>query len=370
MRKKLFFLLLSVVICFCSCQSSVDITYMVPSEIDMGGHRNIAIASTVPYYGFSHPSRYIRAIDSLARYGFASARSTYDWSLKDEIADYMTDKIVSTLDESGYYTILPPDITDSILDASRIGVSSRSEFEKRGVDAVLIPRIDNMSIDEYIYSKTTYETRVDSDGNEYETADTRFYYDADYYLAFSYTIVDVESESIIATRRFVVEDDDNFLVSNPYLIYAYPDRHFERMVDSSMSRITRQLVPLRTRTSLTLMDNRPKSEDAQVAYDVLKDGDIKQASGLFWDIYLNSGHVPSGYNASLATAACGDIQKAMDMAKRVYDESGNAEVYQLYSRLKSIDESNKESMRQLSDRSGEESFSSPASGSIYDALRR
>ena len=58
------------------------------------------------------------------------------------------------------------------------------------------------------------------------------------------------------------------------------------------------------------------------------------------------------------------------MAKRVYDESGNAEVYQLYSRLKSIDESNKESMRQLSDRSGEEGLSAPATGSIYDALRR
>ena len=316
MRKLFFLLLIAIAVLFSSCQSSVGISYMVPSEIDMGSYRNIALASTVPYDAFIKPSRYIRTVDFIARQGFGYVLSSYGWDLKDDVATYATERIMSTLSDSGYFSILPPSVTDKILSASSIGISARNEFARRGIDAVIIPRIDNMSVDEYVYSRTRVEERTDRNGKKYETEVTDFYYDADYYLAFSYTIVDVESESIIATRRFVVEDDDNFLVSNPYLIYAYPDRHFERMVDSSMSRITRQLVPLRTRASLTLMDNRPKSEDAQVAYDVLKDGDIKQASGLFWDIYLNSGHVPSGYNASLATAACGDIQKAEHIHQR------------------------------------------------------
>ena len=172
----------------------------------------------------------------------------------------------------------------------------------------LIPRIENMSIDEYIYSRTRYETRTDSSGKEYEVEITNFYYDADYFLTLSYSIVDVRTERIIASRKFVVDDSDNFRITSPSFISSYPERSFRRMIDSTMSRITRQLVPLQTTAEITLMDNKPKDKNVEAAYDALKDGNLNLSSSLFLENYKVDKHIPSGYNAALVTAAMGDIE--------------------------------------------------------------
>lgn len=371
MKKVLISFILVITAVLSSCRTSVGISYMVPSEIDMGNYRNIAISSTVPYYGFARPARYIRTVGSLARFGYADILSTYDYGLKDEVADYATESLWSTLSASGYFSILPPDVTDKILDAGSIGMSARKEFMRRGVDAVIIPRIESMSVDEYIYSQTVVETRENSKGEEYEVDTTRFYYDADYYLSYSYTIVDVETERIVATRRFIVEDTDNFRISNHNFIFTYPERIFANMIDSTMSRITRQLVPLRTSVEITLMDNKPEVKAVNAAYDYAKDGDLSSALGLFLENYESTGHVPSGYNAALITAAKGDVDGAIEIASRVYNDSGSEEVYQLLSRLASIKRSNEESIRQIEgsnekERNLDDSYYS----SIYDALRR
>lgn len=371
MRKLFFLLLIAIAVLFSSCQSSVGISYMVPSEIDMGNYRNIALASTVPYDAFIKPSRYIRTVDFIARQGFGYVLSSYGWDLKDDVASYATERIMSTLSDSGYFSILPPSVTDKILSASSIGISARDEFARRGIDAVIIPRIDNMSVDEYVYSRTRVEERTDRNGKKYETEVTDFYYDADYYLTLSYTIVDAKSERIVATRKFVVDDSDNFRLSGPYFLSNYPLRSFKNMIDSTMSRITRQLVPLRTSVSITLMDNKPESERAKAAYEAVDDGNYTYAATLFYDNFKASGHVPSGYNAALVTAATGDIESAISIADDVYAKSGNSEVSALRSRLISIKQSNEESIRQIEGSSSPSSSSSYGLNlSIYDTLLR
>ena len=270
--KKIVFIILALALLLSSCETSVGITYMVPSLIDMGNHRNIALASTVPYYGFTRPSRYIRTLDSLARYGYPYVLSSYSWGLKDDIADYATERIYETLSASGYFTVLPPEETDKILDLGSIGFSSRESLLERGIDAVIIPRIDNMSVNEYLYSRVRTETREDSKGNEYEVDVTYFYYDADYQMKLSYTIIDVNTEKIIASRSFVIEDSDSYRLTNPNFLSNYPERSFRRMVDSTLSKITRQLIPLRTTAEITLMGNKPKNEEAEAAYTLVKDG--------------------------------------------------------------------------------------------------
>lgn len=370
MRKLFLALAVTIVFFFTSCQSSVGITYMVPSEIDMGSYRNIALASTVPYEGFPRPSRYIRTLDPLARHGYPYILTTYTRGLKDDVAEYATEKIYSTLSDSGYFSILSPSVTDKILDAGSVGLSTRDAFLERGIDAVLIPRIENMSIDEYIYSRTRYETRTDSSGKEYEVEITNFYYDADYFLTLSYSIVDVRTERIIASRKFVVDDSDNFRITSPSFISSYPERSFRRMIDSTMSRITRQLVPLQTTAEITLMDNKPKDKDVEVAYDALKDGNFSLSSSLFLENYKTDKHIPSGYNAALITAAMGDIDGAIEIADMVYEETGSADVSSLRSRLISIRKSNEESIRQI-EGGGDSTLALPSeTASIYDVLRR
>ena len=168
-----------------------------------------------------------------------------------------------------------------------------------------------------------------------------------------------------------MDDSDNFRLSGPYFLSNYPLRSFKNMIDSTMSRITRQLVPLRTSVSITLMDNKPESERAKAAYEAVDDGNYTYAATLFYDNFKASGHVPSGYNAALVTAATGDIETAIRIADDVYAKSGNSEVSALRSRLISIKQSNEESIRQIEGSSSPSSSSSYGlNQSIYDTLLR
>lgn len=366
--KKILFVFVFALVVFTSCQTSVSVSYMVPSEIDMGNYRNIALASTVPYYGFITPDRYIRGYWDIARFGYPYIRSTYTVGLKDEVASYATDRIYESLKASGYFTVLEPEVTDSILDLSKYGLSTRDNLLKRGVDAVIIPKIDMMSVNEYIYAREYRDTYTDDKGKEHETERIVFYYDASYSLKLSYTVIDARSEQIVATRSFVVEDEDHFTLSSPIYLPNYPLSSFKTMVDTTLSRITRQLIPLETKMRVDLMDNKPENKAADRAYELVKEGNIKEASSLFYSVFNNSGHVPSGYNAALTLASSGDIKGSINVANAVYDKTASEDVKRLIKTLENIDRSNEESVKQIKGNGSVKPSNN--SSSIYDAVRR
>ncbi len=361
--RKLILPLILIIALFSSCQSYVNVSYMTPSEINMASHRSIAIASAVPYRGLNHSS-YIRGADALLRHGYGMIRSTYSSSLAFDIADYATDAIFDALSLSGYYTVTDPAVTDRILD----GPDTRTELLERGIDAVIIPRIENMDVNERIHANTRTERRKDKDGREIREEHTTFYYYANYSLTISYTVVDAQTEKVIARRSFVVEDSDSYVVNPPLILLNYPERAFRRMVNSVLPRLTQQLVPLKANMKLSLMDNSPKNADAKEAYDLYDDGNTAQAISIFSRVFEEEGHIPSGYNAALLTASLGSFDEAVEIAERVYRRTGNSKVATLLSTLEMMRDSNTESIRQLTG-SDDASVEFEDSDNIYDELR-
>ena len=118
MRKPAAIIIIAAVLVLASCATVVPIGYMQPSAIDMGGYRNLAVASAVPYGGPVPGYRFVGYADVHA----AGLRiySGYVSSTAQRIADYATSELYSTLSASGFYNLLPPDMTDAVLDADAL----------------------------------------------------------------------------------------------------------------------------------------------------------------------------------------------------------------------------------------------------------
>lgn len=364
MKKILFpFILAVLVFLLASCMTSVDISYVAPSGIDMGHYRNIAVASTVPYAGFTNPPAYVRSIDPGP---YNLVYSSYGYSLRDQVASYATERFLETLSNSGYFTIKGPGFTDAVLDASSVGVDARKIFRDNGIDAVVIPKIENMGVDEYIYSTIREREVVDKDGRPRKVYDRLYYYQVDLSLTFSFTIIDTQTEKVVAKRSFHVEDSDNVSLGSPYFSPGDPYWDFCSMIRSIQGDILTQLVPTRRSISVDLMANKPKDASVEVFYDYAKEGSIDASARGFLANWEKTGHLPSGYNAALLLGATGDIDEALSVIGDVCSSTGNGDAYKLQSNLQFIQKSNSEARNQIE---GLNEKNDAFESSIYDSVR-
>ena len=148
MKNKLLLIASLLLIVLTGCTTVIDIPYMKSSNIDMSHYKNIAIASTVPYKGvYMDSSPYMRAYDFDSR--SYPVYSSYSRNLPDNIASYTTDAVVSALSKNGYFSIMSPSDTDAMIMLSRVGINSSEKFRERGIDAIIIPSVDDLKVDEY-----------------------------------------------------------------------------------------------------------------------------------------------------------------------------------------------------------------------------
>ena len=159
-------MLFALVLLLASCATTVSIPYTMPSEVNMGRYRNLAVASTVPYRGYVSSGSWI-PVDA-AGFG-VMIHPTWGSGTAASVASYATDQLWSTLSSSGYYNLLSPSQTDAVLYAP---VNVSRELRRMGYDAVMIPRIDAMNVDENIYSVQRSATEYDAYDHSYYT-----YYD-------------------------------------------------------------------------------------------------------------------------------------------------------------------------------------------------
>lgn len=341
--RKVFVFLSILVLLISSCSTTMRIRYRQPSRIDMGSYRNIAIASSIPYRYFRSPDRYIPTRDNLSRQNHGYIPSSYDSSLSRRVASALTDTVVKTLSESNYFeSVMLPDNTDRIL-----SMENRNDlFEWYGVDAIVIPKVDSMSVQEFIYSNSSSRSVFNSSGEPRIVRDVEYHYDRTCYLVLSVSIVDASSERLIGSVRFPLDRHESTLIG-PFLYTSDPYYTFRDMISSISGRLERELVPTLTYRDISLMRNKPKLEGAEIAYSMVEEGRYIDARNEFLRIFNASGHLPSGYNASLITAAIGDLDGALLILSNVNKERYSEEVAGLYSTLLEIKNSNEEARKQL-----------------------
>ena len=352
MRRIILFCIL-ILLLFVSCSTMVSIPYIEPSVIDMGGYRNLAVASAVPYHGIIPYTSWVPWRDTFSpRFRI---RSGFSPSIAASVAEYATAELYSTLSESGFFNLLSPARTDAIIERGKLGYSISEELRNLGYDAVLIPRIENMNVDEYVYAEPYEEWWTDSDGKRHRHIEYEYYYNT-------------ETGAIVTKRTFADSRYRESSFDPVWGILADPGYLFRRMLSSFDEGILRQFVPRTRLYDITLMKNKPKNDDAKIAYDYAKDGNLSAALDGFLSVWENDRHLPSGYNAALLIASTGDYDRALELLQDIQTSYSNEDVRSFYRDLITIRSRNEEGLGQISGETSATPVDGAEDNAIYFAL--
>ena len=339
-----------------SCSTSVGITYQQPSNVNMGSYRNVAIASAVPYEGYSNVPMYIRFEVSDPTIMLYSIFSTYDArNLGKAAAGEVTKMVSKVFTQTPYYSVMGTDKTDTYLSLYKIGKDPSALLKEEGIDAVIIPKITALYNDEYVeasYSK-------DAQGNK--TA--KYYINRVIRINISVTVLDTATNRIVAVKEYSASDSyiELFDPKFPYLFtYSQADL-MKDTVASMISKIVSDFVPTTKRTYVSLMSNKPKIESLKSAYSAASEGNYGYALNAFLEAWRTQGHVASAYNAAIIISSQGDLDGAISLLDEVMYSVSNSEVNRLYANLIDLRERNRAAQKQYaaSDGKREESSTSP-----------
>lgn len=362
---------LCVLMFFTSCATSIRVRHLEPAEVDVSAFRNIAIASTERFdFPFRMPlSSWVKgSADS-----FFSLTSGFDSSLSAKTAEASGRYLVNAMQNSGYFTVMGPEVTDAYLTIGKNGENAYAMLKAKGVQALVRSSVSYMNCEEQIYSRDVKEWVTENLGDpdkppipdvSYEKVTGRaFYLEQQATVTFTYTFVDIQSNRIIATRSFTMQEESETYLGKTIFAKdsSTTDRDergytsgfapsffplFDKMVKKIPSQIVRQLSPTWIESRVSLMANKPKA-DIGDAYKLAERGALQQAYDIFIQSWNRNSHVPSGYNAALLLEGLGRHSEALDLMNQVYNRSGDSRSYTQLLRLKDVSSQQDEAMKQI-----------------------
>lgn len=337
-------IVLVVLVTLSSCASFVQVRGLVPAEIDLSKYRNLAVASTksFSFNTYSRPSAWVRSMGA----GNISVASGIPRNLEAQVASYATDRLVATLQQTGFFKLVLPEVTDAYIAGASVGLDSFSLLRQSGATALMNSSINYMDCDEYVYSKLRTKWVPDRWVPNSSTGSTDFIpgheviVGTDYYLVqtatvtFSYSIIDLSTGTILAARSFSdkVSKETELGRYDGFAPSVVP--LYTKMLDAFQGGLRKQLAPNWVTKTVYLMDNKPKNDAAKEAYKQVDKGNLQVAYVLFHDQWLDIKHVPSGYNASLMLEATGDLNGAVGLMQEVYDYSHDSQCYETLLRMR------------------------------------
>ena len=373
MKRMVLGLVIAGMLLFSSCTTTVQVRHLVPSEVDLSNYRTIAVASTDAYrFPFGRPvSPWIRGLNETS----FSLTSGYANDLSKQVANLSSLYLTQTLMDTGYFTILGPELSDAYLTISAGGDDALSLLKAKGVQAILRSSITYMGCDESIYGRDRKTWVTESLDPTKPTVMTSYekVTGKDYYLlqkatvTFTYTLLDIQTGKIVTTKSFtdqreretflgrrVYEDKDktgsNYSDERMYSSGFAPSflPLFEKMLGGFQNEVSHQLAPSWQTSTVSLMSNKPKIEAMKEAYKLAESGSLQQAYALFLGEWNQSRHVPSGYNAGLLLEALGELGSAVDLMNEVYNYSGDGKAYAQFLRMQEAFSNQTKAEKQLS----------------------
>lgn len=358
----LIILLTALLVVLSSCQTSLSIPYIEPSNINMADYRNVAICSATEYEGSQSLPFYIRYDDyffdpTFVLYNFSTSYS-FD-SLKRASAKDVTNVVTRLFNNSSYYSVLSTDKTDTYISLYKIGRDPSEMLRSDGIDALIVPKVTDLRTDEYIDAEIV---------KDYYTGEEKVIYTLYRYvkISFTLTVLDTETNRIVAVKEYSAEKTDWEDFDPDYYIFYTLESEADLLYEAVASKadeIIDDFMPTRRYVYVTLKDNKPKVESVEEAYKAASNGNFDYALSVFKKEYETSGHVPSGYNAALILSSSGEIEEALeilaDIRSRGLDDN---EVNVFYSKLSALKAKNDKAQEQYKPKSsGTDSSVSPYS---------
>ncbi|MFA6844815.1 MAG: hypothetical protein WCR02_03725 [Sphaerochaetaceae bacterium] len=332
MKKRLFAvsLLATIGLLFISCQSTVVVRHLEPALVDLSDYRTLAIASTtVNANGIGNYSPWINGFDDFGyRFSTGYERDTAEIAAKTASAT-----LTQTLQNSGFFTVLPPSDTDNYLG---IGLDGLTLLINKGVKAIVNSSISYMDLDEHSYTEdiTEYKTDPVTHKSIKTVVGRKRYISQTVTLTLTYVIKDIRTGSVLTsnsytgkksrdtlvdTRMYTGATSSNFVEDRIYS-YTYAPSVTDMtkaIITSFQSDIAHQLSPTWKVQTIALMDNKPKDANVEGAYKLADQGSVEAAYRLFSSNWQATGHVPSGFNAALMLEAMGKLDDAVSLMNKV-----------------------------------------------------
>ncbi|MGE4583779.1 MAG: type IV pilus biogenesis/stability protein PilW [Sphaerochaeta sp.] len=354
-----FVLVAMMVFLLTSCATTVTVRHLVPAQVDLSGQRSLAVAST-DAFRFPYGRPLSPWISGLQETDFTLS-SGYDTRLATQVSESATSLIREAVDNTGYFTVLPPKVTDAYQTLSKTGEDVFQLLLDKGMKALLTSEISYMDVDESIVGRDVRQF-VTEGGKTYEKVTSREYYLVQKAtLTLTYSLYDLASKHILISQSFTDKQERETKVGiRTYTSDGYQDQRlyssgyapsflplFQTILDRFSSTISRQLAPYYETKHLVLMPNKPKLEIAKDAYTWAERGEYERAYDRFASIYQSSHQLSAGYNAALMLEALGRLPEAVDLMNALYNGSGSPQAYKELLRMQQTLSQEEKAQRQI-----------------------
>lgn len=364
-----------------SCATSIKVRHLIPSEVDVSNHRNIAIASTEMFV-FPRGGTLPPWIKGSSDTSFTLS-SGFDPKVNADIAEASTALLVDALAKADYFTILPPETTDAYLTLGKSGKNAYAMLMDQGVQALLKSSITYMNSEEQIIGRDIKEWVTENPNPN--PADTpaqaaakivsfekvigrSFFLEQKATLTLTYTLIDLKANRILATDSFTSQETKETCLGKTIFATGENSRDtdercyssgfapsffliFEKMVKEIPCQVAKQLAPSWEESRVSLMANKPKA-DVELAYKMADKGNLRGAYEVFFQAWDQGKHLPSGYNAALLLEGLGQYSEALALMNQVYNKTGDSKSLSQLIRLKEVSSQQDEAMKQLDGTTG------------------
>ncbi|MFA6731173.1 MAG: hypothetical protein WCS07_00360 [Sphaerochaeta sp.] len=364
-RTSLLLSLFLLVVMLTSCATSVSVRHLVPGEVDLSDFRSVAVASVSPYQ-FPSARPLSPWISGLQETDFTLS-SGYELSIGTQVADLATDMLVQSLGQTGYFSVLPPSITDAYVSLGSVGEDVQGLLNAKGVQALLVSDITYLDMEESIVGRDV-RTYVTEGTLHYEKVTSREYYLIQKAtLSLTYSLLDISQNRILLSKSFTDKQERETKIGTRIYLFdtgtvgAYRDERryasghapsfaplFEQILTRFSPTIGGQLAPSYQLSQLPLLGNKPKRKEVEPAYKLVRQSSYADAYALFLETWEEQGHIPSGYNAALLLEALGRMDEAVELMSKVYHSTASQQAHDALLRMQEALSGQKKAERQIS----------------------
>ncbi len=322
-----------IVLTFTSCATTVGFDVLKPAEVNMSDYRTLAVFDYDPYEISDEVFAGKLIVDLL--FGDGIQATGYRLGLDDDIADYMTERTIRTLNNTNYFTVVSQEQFAPYRHSSAAAiVSNRVMYDSLGIEAAIMGTIEDMDYSERVEAQ---EVSIWNTTTELYDIFLENHYVQEVELGVSYTVVDLKRGIILATkymsgnesRDTVIENENTF--SAPLLKPLY-----QRIARGFESTISRQLAPYYVREYRKLQDDKTKHPSSKIAEEYIKNSQYDQALDIYLDLWYSNSNMAAGFNAAIIYEVLGQFDSAIGIIEEVHGQTHNPDAYTELLRLQRV----------------------------------